>query len=994
TEEGILKKEYFERIMNKVNDLLFITDYDGKVKFYYGKQIRKLTEEIANDFQINKIFSPSARSEFDKYFDIVKIKRGPEKFNLEVVVGEDKLIYECRVEPLLNKRGQIQFIFFFLNNITEIIQYNENLAQELNDSKQFHSITESTSESIITVDLEGKIISWNKASEILFGYSKNEVSGKFLGEALGLFDKVYFDNIKDELNRNKFWKINLTFNKENREKEIVEARFSMKQGDNIIFILFIDITERNLLEQKLKSSEERFRNILSNSDDLIISIEPDGTINYINEKFATALGYSNEIINKNIRILIDPHYLDNNIFDLKEFKNNPNKKIELPLISKFNNVHYFTAKFSPVFFDNKTIKNFNGFLHEITLEKRDIKELYLFKTLFETSKDGIAIIANGMIVLSNDSFATLFGYKKKEEINNSSLLELVSSNDGFKVAEYIQMLELGKDVPGRFEFLGKRKDKSIFFVEVSPSLFNIEEKNFVVIDARDVTERKRAQQAIRESEEKYRNITENIDDFLFTFERVGKVLKPIFYTTSAEKITGYTQSEFLSESTLFLKIIYPDDFQLVKNKLAGILRSKVQVSEEMEFRIINKNGNVVWVRTKINVIRNAEGKLSKIYGLVSDISLRKKAEEELNKSTENLIKLNETKDKFISIISHDLRTPFSSILGFTDLLIADEELTEEEKKQYIRFIQESSKSMLALVNSLLDWTRLQTGRIKFEPEKITAGLIIKDSINSLSGNAFQKNIQIKSEIESNVTVYVDQSLIMQVFNNLISNAIKFTRPGGEIVISGYPSNKARFYEFSVSDNGVGIKKEIINELFRVDTKYSSEGTSGEKGTGLGLSLVKEIIEKHGGNIWVESEYGKGTSFKFLLPIASANILLVDDSKTDRLLYSKLLKNITPDYNIELASNGKEALEKILTAPPALVISDHLMPEMNGYELTREIKKMDMKGKPQVIILSGDIDRSAIADYTNLGVEYVFHKPVNISNFKAAVEKSLRKGLTG
>jgi PAS domain S-box-containing protein len=556
------------------------------------------------------------------------------------------------------------------------------------------------------------------------------------------------------------------------------------------------------------------------------------------------------------------------------------------------------------------------------------------------------------------------------------------------------MLELGKDVPGRFEFLGKRKDKSIFFVEVSPSLFNIEEKNFVVIDARDVTERKRAQQAIRESEEKYRNITENIDDFLFTFERVGKVLKPIFYTTSAEKITGYTQSEFLSESTLFLKIIYPDDFQLVKNKLAGILRSKVQVSEEMEFRIINKNGNVVWVRTKINVIRNAEGKLSKIYGLVSDISLRKKAEEELNKSTENLIKLNETKDKFISIISHDLRTPFSSILGFTDLLIADDELTEEEKKQYIRFIQESSKSMLALVNSLLDWTRLQTGRIKFEPEKITAGLIIKDSINSLSGNAFQKNIQIKSEIESNVTVYVDQSLIMQVFNNLISNAIKFTRPGGEIVISGYPSNKARFYEFSVSDNGVGIKREIINELFRVDTKYSSEGTSGEKGTGLGLSLVKEIIEKHGGNIWVESEYEKGTSFKFLLPIASANILLVDDSKTDRLLYSKLLKNITPDYNIELASNGKEALEKILTAPPALVISDHLMPEMNGYELTREIKKLDMKGKPQVIILSGDIDRSAIADYTNLGVEYVFHKPVNISNFKAAVEKSLRKGLTG
>jgi PAS domain S-box-containing protein len=849
-------------------------------------------------------------------------------------------------------------------------------------------------ESIISVDLEGKIVSWNKGSEVLFGYSINEVINKFLGEALELFDKAYFDNIKEELNKNKFWKINLTFNKEGRKKEVVEARFSMQPGDNIIIVLFIDITDRNELEQKLITSEERFRNILGNTEDLIVSIDPDGTINYVNEKFAIVLGYSGEIINKNIRVLFDPKYLAKNIFDLKEFKNSPNKKIEIPIISKFGNVHYFSTKFSPVFNENKTIKSFNGFLHEITSEKRDEKELYLFKTLFETSKDGIAIISNGKVVLSNDSFAQIFGYNKKEELTNNNFLDFVSSNDSLKVAEYLQLLELRKEVAGRFEFLGRRKDKSVFFVEVSPSILGLEDKNFVVIDARDITERKRAQQAIRESEEKYRNITENIDDFLFTFERNDKILKPLFFTTSAEKITGYTQTEFLSESTLFLKIIHPDDFLSVKNKFKGILRSKVQVSEEMEFRIINKHGNIVWVRTKINVARNEEKKLSKVYGLVSDISLRKKAEEELNRSTENLIKLNETKDKFISIISHDLRTPFSSIMGFTDLLLADDDLTEEEKKQYVKFIQQSSKSMLALVNSLLDWTRLQTGRIKFEPEKIIADSVISESINSLSGTAFQKNILLITEVEKTLSIFADQSLMLQVFNNLISNAIKFTKAGGQIVISSKPSKKTRFYEFSIRDNGVGIKDENIKDLFRVDMKYSSEGTAGEKGTGLGLSLVKEIIEKHGGNIWVESEFGKGSNFKFILPIVSANILLVDDSKTDRLLYSKLLKNITPDYNIELASNGKEAMEKIKVSPPALVITDHLMPEMNGYELTKQIKMLEIKGKPQIIVLSGDIDRSAIIDYNNLGVEYVFHKPVNLSNFKSAIEKTLRKGLTG
>jgi PAS domain S-box-containing protein len=991
-EKGALKSEHFEKIINQVNDLLFITDDEGKVKVSFGKQIKNLNYEITDNFKINNIFTPEAGVDFDKYYQQVKTRRQSIKFNIKLVIGENDYSYECRIEPLLGKKGQIQFIFFFLNDITEFVSDNEILANQLNNYKQYQSIAESMTESIIAIDLEGKVMLWNKASELLFGYSRNEVGGKFLGDALKLFDEAYFNNIKEELNNSQSWKINLTFNRKDEKKEIVEARFSMRQGDSFIIVLFINITDKNLIEQHLKTTEERFRNILGNTEDLIISLDPDGTITYINERFITILGYSGDIIGKNIRILFDPQYLANNIFDLKEFKNNPNRKIEIPLISKFGNIHYFNTKFSPVYFENRTIKYYVGFFYEITSEKKLEKEFFLFKSLFEASKDGIAIIANGKIVLSNDSFASLFGYIKKEEVLNNNLIDFVSSNDVVKVAEYFQLLEQRKEVPGRLEFLGRRKDKSSFFIEVSPSIVNIDSKNFVVVDARDVTERKRVQQAIRESEEKYRNITENIDDFLFTFERIGKILKPLFYTFSVEKITGYTQSEFLLESTLFLKIIYPDDFQSVRKKLDPILRSRIQVSEEMEFRIINKRGNIVWVRTKINVVRNSIGKISKIYGLVSDISLRKKAEEELNRSTENLIKLNETKDKFISIISHDLRTPFSSILGFTDLLLVDEELTEEEKKQYVRFIQESSKSMLALVNSLLDWTRLQTGRIKFEPEKISARMIIINSINSLSGAAFQKNINLRSEVDKNVTIYADNSLMTQVFNNLISNAIKFTKAGGEIVISASPSNKTRFYEFSVRDNGVGIKPENMKELFRIDTKYSSEGTAGEKGTGLGLSLVNEIIEKHGGNIWVESEYGKGSNFKFLLPVASANILLVDDSKTDRLLYSKILKNITPDYNIEIAANGKEALEKIMTAPPALVITDHTMPEMNGYELTMEIKKLDIKGKPQIIVLSGDIDRSTILDYTNLGVEYVFHKPVNLSNFKTAVEKSLRKGL--
>jgi signal transduction histidine kinase len=169
-----------------------------------------------------------------------------------------------------------------------------------------------------------------------------------------------------------------------------------------------------------------------------------------------------------------------------------------------------------------------------------------------------------------------------------------------------------------------------------------------------------------------------------------------------------------------------------------------RVSSQFEYRIINNLGSVVWIKNKINVLRGDDGKIQKVFGLTSDITLSKRAEEELKKSADDLKILNETKDRFISIISHDLRTPFSSILGFTDMLLSDRNLSEDKQIQYISYIQESSRNMLSLVNGLLDWTRLQTGRIQFEPQRLNAKYIITKSIQMLSGVALQKNINLVS----------------------------------------------------------------------------------------------------------------------------------------------------------------------------------------------------------------------------------------------------------
>ncbi|KAB2850250.1 MAG: PAS domain S-box protein, partial [Ignavibacterium sp.] len=812
--------------------------------------------------------------------------------------------------------------------------------------------------------------------------------------AVSILSPSFLDSIRIKLNEKGLHKIVISYFNRNREKKTYETYFTYYDDfTKKILVKCIDISDKVTFEEGLKQALKSFRDIITKSPLMITNVDQDGMIIFTNPAFQQYLGYADEeLISKSFYDLIDRNYLENNIFDFRGFLGEEPRQVELPLINRSGKIVLLNGIFHPGKENENHIRSFICFFTDISENVNQINGPNLFTSIVNNASDGIALSIEGRLILANDAFANIFGYEKNTEVLNKELIEFSSNDDIIKVAEYFRMFERKKDVPTRFDFLGKKKDGSNIHTEFSVRSFQSNELSYIVIIARDITERIRTQKAIRESEEKYRNITENIDDFLFTYERIGLSLRPIFCTSSIQKVTGYTQADFLTDSKLILKSIHPDDFPIIKPKLANLLKSRIQLSGEFEFRIINRKGNIVWVRAKVNLVRSGTGRILKMFGLVSDVTFRKRAEEELKKSTQNLIKLNETKDRFISIISHDLRTPFSSILGFTDLLANDDELSDDERKQYIKYIQESSRSMLALVNSLLDWTRLQTGRIKFEPQKLDISKIISDSVNALSGMAIQKGIDVTSLITDPIYLFVDKSLINQVFNNLISNAIKFTKKGGSVKIFYETIANSRFLKFIVKDTGIGIKEEDIPKLFNVDSKFTSEGTEGEKGSGLGLTLVKEIIDKHDGNISVKSQYGVGTEFIFTLPIASSNILIVDDNKTDRLLYSKILKNITPEYNVEVASDGKEALQKIISSPPALVITDHAMPVMNGYEFVIELKKANIKGKPPVIVLSSDIDRSTVNDYTELGIEYVFHKPVNITSFKLAIEKSLQKGL--
>lgn len=320
---------------------------------------------------------------------------------------------------------------------------------------------------------------------------------------------------------------------------------------------------------------------------------------------------------------------------------------------------------------------------------------------------------------------------------------------------------------------------------------------------------------------------------------------------------GYDKDEVIGETAYSLGI-----FTTEAAKAVLLLTDSKGNITNAEADLRTKNGTIKHTLVSSENIYVQDKKYR--FTVVNDITDRIISEKALKKSEEELRQLNVTKDKFFSIIAHDLKSPFHSIMGFSELLV--EQVRKQDYDGMIKFaeiILNSSHRAVDLLMNLMEWSRSQTGRMEFNPENIEMVEFINEMIPMFDDIARQKSIVITQELPLNAAVFADQAMINTVLRNLISNAIKFTMPGGEIVIS--VAKKPNEITVSVKDSGIGISADRIDKLFHFDESYSTPGTNNEKGTGLGLILCKEFVEKHGGRLWVESEQGKGSTFSFEIP---------------------------------------------------------------------------------------------------------------------------------
>ena len=249
---------------------------------------------------------------------------------------------------------------------------------------------------------------------------------------------------------------------------------------------------------------------------------------------------------------------------------------------------------------------------------------------------------------------------------------------------------------------------------------------------------------------------------------------------------------------------------------------------------------------------------------LEEIERRKKIENKLRRSETELKELNATKDKFFSIMAHDLKNPIGSFLNLSEVLSTMfDDFSLEEMKDYIEEMYKSSQHLFKLLENLLMWSRAQTGRMDINLEDFDINFIVESNISLMKLNADNKKIELKNDVPKGTMVHADENMVNTIIRNLMSNALKFTHSGGRIVTEA--NDEGDIIKVSVSDNGVGMGEDTAEKLFRIDSHHTTKGTSDEKGTGLGLILCKEFVNQQGGEIWVNSKEGEGSTFYFTLP---------------------------------------------------------------------------------------------------------------------------------
>ena len=506
------------------------------------------------------------------------------------------------------------------------------------------------------------------------------------------------------------------------------------------------------------------------------------------------------------------------------------------------------------------------------------------------------------------------------------------------------------------------------------------------------------EQIINESEEKFKLLANNIPGTVYLSYFDEKCTKN-YVNDEIENLTGYEKKFFLTNEICLIDIIHPLDKEYVESETRNCLSDGKPF--HLTYRVQKKTGEIIWVEDYGDAIRK-DNKILYIEGILIDITQKKDAEAAIV-AKELAEAATKSKSDFLANMSHEIRTPLNAIIGFTELLLQTN--LNESQNQYLKVVNHSGETLMEIINNILDFSKIESGKLELEIKKTKLKKICEQIIEIVKYEAHQKNIAINLNIDPNIQNYmwVDSFRLKQIIINLLANAIKFTTVGNiELRIELLDNSEDNFQKirFSVIDTGIGIKQSSQKKIFDAFSQEDNSTTRKYGGTGLGLSISNKLLSLMNSRLQVNSVLQKGSTFYFDLQLNTeysndeneenaieklfipekintnkTEILLVDDNKINVLLAKTIIQKSRPNAIIKECYNGIEALDYCKTNHPSIIFMDVQMPLMNGFEATKEIRKIEGFEKIPIIAFTAGTILGEKEKCLNNGMNDYIPKPV-------------------
>jgi len=519
---------------------------------------------------------------------------------------------------------------------------------------------------------------------------------------------------------------------------------------------------------------------------------------------------------------------------------------------------------------------------------------------------------------------------------------------------------------------------------------------YLVGTLQDITDFKKAVEALEESEEQYKAIFEESRDAIYVTKANGDFLE---FNTSLLKLFGYTKEEFknLDANNIYLN---PEDREKFQSKIAE--KGFVQ---NYDIKLKKANGSVLDCMITSSIRKNIDGSISGYHGIIRDVTEKRKIDE-LIKAKEIADNSARLKQQFLANMSHEIRTPMNVVVGMTHLL--EDTGLDDKQKEYIEALKLSSENLLRIINDILDFSKIEAGKLDLEERPFKLNELIDELSQTYKFKAKQKKIDLFQMIDANVPSIIigDALRLNQVLLNLVSNAIKYTHEG-EIVIKVVvleETDKTINIKFSVKDSGIGISEEKLATIFDSFTQASQDTTRLYGGTGLGLSIAKQMVELMGGNISVQSSPKTGSVFSFNAIFRKetaevrkefkeniqefeenvevkfdidreVKILLTEDHRMNQIVASDLLNKVFPNLSLDIADNGQIAIDKLKEQNFDVVLMDISMPVMDGLSATKNIRTQ-LKNNVPIIALTAHAFSKEVENCLDAGMNDFVSKPIN------------------